>query len=121
MRIGRFIFILLLLCSLVAQVTGEQRTLARGSEHHFMSPESSCRDDNIDSFNFVDENLFDEIEEVEESEQQNEKKARKHFCRKLFASEQAFFGYTSKYYGRKIAAGAGKYNTSQGQHMILLL
>jgi len=121
MRIGRYIFILLLFCSLAAQVAGEQNFSARGFEHHFMSPESNCQDDNIDFFNFVDENLFDEIEEFEESEQQNEKKARKHFCRKLFAPEQTLSGYSSKYKNRKDACTSGKYNTSQGQHMILLL
>ena len=121
MRIGRFIFILFLFCSLIAQVTGEQNSLACDSERHVMIPDSNCRNDNIDSFSFVDENIFEEMEEVEEFEQQNEKKARKCFCRKLFSSEQVIFGCSSKYKSQKAASKDGKYNTSQSKHIILLL
>lgn len=121
MRTGRFIFILFLLCSLIIQVTGEGRTSAHGSKHQIVSSDSSSRDDNINTFNFVDENLFDEMEEFEESEHQNEKKARKYFCRKLFAAGQTLYGYVSKYHRKKAVGMAGKYNTSQCKHVRLLL
>ncbi len=121
MRIGRFILILFLFCSLIAKLTGEQNSLALDSEQYVMSYGSSCQNDNIDSFNFIDENLFEEMEEFEESEHQNEKKSRKNFSHNLFALDQELFGYSSKYIKKKNTFNSVKYDTLQEQCIILLL
>ncbi len=118
MRIGKFIFTLFLFCSFIAQVIGVQNALSRESESQVISSNSSGQNDNINSLNFIDENLFEELEELE---QHNGKKTRRYIFQQSFSFGQMPFGCSSKYKRQKNAYKAEKCNTSHYNHMILLL
>ena len=123
MRTGKFIFVLFLFCSLIAQVIGVQNVSSCRYDQTIHST-SSAAGDHIDSFNFFDKNLFDEIEEfeeVEEIEGHNDKKVKKSFCQQLFFLEKLHFRYSSEYKTLENACKSGKYNTSDFKHVILLL
>lgn len=120
MRTGKFIFILFLFCSLAMQVAGLQTASVCGSDSPGIYSNSGSRNDNIESFNFFDENLFDEIEEFEEFEYHNDRKIKKIFSQHLLFLERMHFKCISEYKSRKNTHKAGKYNTPL-KHIILLL
>ena len=124
MRAGKFIFVLFLFCSLIAQVIGVQNASSCEYDNQVIYSSSSVAGEHIDSFNFFDENLFDEIEEFEEIEEiegHNDKKVKKSFCQQLFFLEKMHFKYSSEYKTQENVCKAGKYNTSHFKHVILLL
>lgn len=121
MRTGKFILILFLFCSLIAQVIGVQNASSCEYDDQAIYSSSSSCSDNINPFNLFDENLFEATEGLEEFESQDDKKAKKSFCQQLFFLGQMRFRCSSKYKSQKHAYKTGKYNTSRLKYIILLL
>ena len=121
MRAGKFIFILFLFCSLIAQVIGVQNASSCEYDNQVLHSSSSNNRMHINSFNFFDENIFDGIGEFGESETNNDRKVKKSFYQQLFFLGKMHFRYFSEYKIQKNASRTGKYSTSHLKHIILQL
>lgn len=121
MRTGKFIFILFLFCSLIAQAAGVQTVSLCESDSSGIYLKSSSLNEKINIFDFFHEVFCEDIEEAEGLELDNDRKVRKPSCKKLFFTGQPQFSCSIKYKRQKNAYKVEKYSTSHLKYIMLLL